>query len=103
MCVLLTSVTVFFPGSLRLSVPPAVWGNWRLSIRQLEGWDTDEGEPSSGGDKREKDVHPKPENHDHMKEGKPWLDMGPAQGQRSDKERKEVVKEKWSGEIRRRR
>lgn len=34
----------------------------------------------------------KPENHDHMKEGKPWLDMGPAQGQRSDKERKEVVK-----------
>ncbi|KAI4568589.1 hypothetical protein MJG53_014207 [Ovis ammon polii x Ovis aries] len=34
----------------------------------------------------------KPENHDHVKEGKPWLDMGPAQGQRSDKERKEVVK-----------
>lgn len=27
----------------------------------------------------------KPENHDHMKEGKPWLDMGPAQGQCSAK------------------
>lgn len=35
----------------------------------------------------------KPENHDHRKEGKPWLDMGPAQGQHSDEERKEVFKE----------
>ena len=35
----------------------------------------------------------KPENHGHRKEGKPWLDMGPAQGQHSDKERKDVFKE----------
>ena len=37
MSVILASVTVFFPVSLHLSVPPVVRGSWRLKIRQLEG------------------------------------------------------------------
>lgn len=101
MCALLTSVTVFFPGSLRLSVPPAVWGNWRLGIRQLEGWDTDEGEPSSGGDKREKHVHPKPWKSWSREGGETVVGYGPcsraAQWQREERSRKEKWVERYVG------